>query len=1310
MSLAIPYPVGHASTTLARIRPGRRVRALASSAGVFATILLLMLATPGVQATGHAAPLKEAGPHLEPGDPLPTLLDVTAFETLDLDHDGADEVLATSRRGVVHHYDSDGDLLWATDIVGTSVSAGKEIAPGSVHLIADYSHRDPYTSLHGIATPDITGDGIDDVVAVARALALETPDPVWYGILLKLDGTNGHALETTFHTGLLTNVLAADLDGDGDEELVVTQEDGPTATRLTGWGDATYGGGDTTKVWAQDPATGTLLWTWDSQRAWAKATAVGTGALTGGGPDIALALTDAYADVVEKIDHDPAHTAQDLVALDGVTGSHLWSAPTDDYVRQIRLTDLDGDLVDDIALRIQESSRASQTDASRGDQAGYVETRSGLDGHLLWSLAGTLGKDPRVYDLDVLPDTPPRLAVSVGHGVDADYPAAHVAEVLVVDGPTGSLDARSDVGRELPFDSIVVPGIDLGLADPATPVTDDSAGPVRLHTVDADGDGRLDLVVKDERGLSLLRDTGAGLEQTWRVDRPTEDHVLVPLDGPDGLRIGVQGLIVPDAGTSLFPDDDHWALTFYDVTDGTAVRRLPLVANMLGSVRTDLDGDGITERITGGLSRTVFAWKSGTTEVLWRHDIGNYITDLLVEDVTGDGVPDIIVVAHQEAYAVDGADGGRLWRYTLVQPIADRTREAAGMWSDVALADLDGDGVRDVVLGFRTGMSASTAFHNTGRVIALDSTTGKAMWDREMGYGINSISLAVDDFDDDGAPEVVTTTTTNSRRYYGLVMLEGATGLPAWAVEEVVDSGNHPARVENLGVVDADGDGDPDLVTVSHGQNRFPLVRWHDGDDGSLIRTRQLEPTFDPTLEIMSFGLATGALGPGGSDGVVVFAAQQIVVSTPEGSKKAWDTLVVSYAGTGELLYTRTYATRSLPTSFDVGDLEGDGIDDVVFAVVGGIVAIDQGPTLAGNPTEFGHMARWGDSRVSLRDIDGDGTAELETMTDSSSWPLPLDVIGANDIAGANHMVGTMSFGSIELPVPNRPPVAEALLLTDPVVEGEPASFDSMSYDPDGTLVKETWSFPDGTKVENRSAEHVFTTPGTHTVGLTVMDDEGATGTASLTVTVREAYAHSAGLTTGGANVAPGATVQTGLTVTNTGVKNDTFSPAATAPHDWTWTFDDPSPVTLAEGESHTWHGTLSVASAEPTGTTTFTVVADTGGDVSERTFVVRVPMVVEVALDRDTYRMSDEVAGTVRVQWTDGTPLADTTVDLRHSGFQGTSETTWTTGADGTFRFTLEPDTGPLHGPGQHSVQATAHGPPGYTVTTWDMFTVRFV
>jgi PKD repeat protein len=80
----------------------------------------------------------------------------------------------------------------------------------------------------------------------------------------------------------------------------------------------------------------------------------------------------------------------------------------------------------------------------------------------------------------------------------------------------------------------------------------------------------------------------------------------------------------------------------------------------------------------------------------------------------------------------------------------------------------------------------------------------------------------------------------------------------------------------------------------------------------------------------------------------------------------------------------------------------------------------------------------------------------------------------------------------------NSPPTAVFIYTTSELT----ATFIDQSTDSDGTIAIWSWDFGDGNSSTAQNPTHIYATAGTYTVTLTVIDDDGAIGTTTQSVTV----------------------------------------------------------------------------------------------------------------------------------------------------------------------------------------------------------------
>ena len=94
--------------------------------------------------------------------------------------------------------------------------------------------------------------------------------------------------------------------------------------------------------------------------------------------------------------------------------------------------------------------------------------------------------------------------------------------------------------------------------------------------------------------------------------------------------------------------------------------------------------------------------------------------------------------------------------------------------------------------------------------------------------------------------------------------------------------------------------------------------------------------------------------------------------------------------------------------------------------------------------------------------------------------------------------------------VSNQPP--EALMALSRVSGYAPLAIDfdaSGSSDSDGNIVEYDWDFGDETTGSGSSVSHTYSTPGSYTVTLAVIDDKGAVDSATAVIEVRQGYVYT---------------------------------------------------------------------------------------------------------------------------------------------------------------------------------------------------------
>ncbi|MFO7707741.1 MAG: VCBS repeat-containing protein [Desulfobacterales bacterium] len=205
--------------------------------------------------------------------------------------------------------------------------------------------------------------------------------------------------------------------------------------------------------------------------------------------------------------------------------------------------------------------------------------------------------------------------------------------------------------------------------------------------------------------------------------------------------------------------------------------------------------------------------------------------DVAIGDLSGDGVPDIVL-----ADSLDGQSGATL----LIQDAANRGTFLApsaiplpGRTGHVALGDIDGNGRDD--LAFRVLISTTNYVPTTELGIVYQLTGGvlepAMMLSRQT--GLNTHMLELTDYNVDGATDVVELFTGSDSNYRNKVttLLQDPVGTFT-PVDTALDAGQ---GVEDGVMADLDGDARPDFATFRAGENSTLDIFIQDGSGGFAL-------------------------------------------------------------------------------------------------------------------------------------------------------------------------------------------------------------------------------------------------------------------------------------------------------------------------------------------------------------------------------------------------------------------------------------------------------------------------------------------
>lgn len=675
---------------------------------------------------------------------------------------------------------------------------------------------------------DLNGDHAPDLVVTSGTRNV--------AVLLNRGGDAAGAfapavISALLPSGTLFDFNIGDLDGDGDIDLVGTSTAGVISTRLND-GHGSFGAAISSTPAGVAPSE------------------IGVGDLTGDGrADLVLAgdtgTQPGVAAVAVYTGNGDGTFAATATSLQTV----VTSTATIDFVT---LADLDADNDLDIVGGNFASVGTLATFLNNGSgsiSAGTTYAGGKSSENVLVADVTGDGRvdlvvgDMNQYSLRVLPGTG-------GGAFNASspviYPNAFDGDTIAAGDLNG--DGRADViSRSL---SSAVPiaflGTATGLVQPAGPTDAQLAGgtgwrPATSAISDLNGDGKGDLAVLVSSRAGLFNSTTLNATLTLAFGDGSGSFYVPSLlndrrfDLPRGSGMDKHATLIDVDGDGFLDavDLSHADSNFrvaWGLGDGrfdAATTFSAPSASLYSDDVTfaDVDGDGLLDAIwgTGAAENASLRVSLNAGNRIFAPSIltaGPLAAKLIVEDFDGDGRDDLLSVGNGATKLLSNGDG-TFTRSTVASPYS--TTATSIIITDAALADISGDGIKDLVV--------SVSINHLDPVVTASLGTTGGSFDAPVFSTINVSrpgALRAADFDSDGISELLVLYFAAVPSGQAIIKWNGSSLVVASQLPNP-SAATTPSEVAPL-VADADADGDLDLFYAALTNRNFVEVRLNRGD------------------------------------------------------------------------------------------------------------------------------------------------------------------------------------------------------------------------------------------------------------------------------------------------------------------------------------------------------------------------------------------------------------------------------------------------------------------------------------------------
>ena len=483
-----------------------------------------------------------------------------------------------------------------------------------------------------------------------------------------------------------------------------------------------------------------------------------------------------------------------------------------------------------------------------------------------------------------------------------------------------------------------------------------------VSIADVDADGKLDIVVGGAYEGRVYCLNAADGSRKWVFD--------------SGERVRVSKAVVGDLNSdgkfdTVFTLRRTGIVIAVDYK-GQELWRANLTGEVLHNFQpevpalADVTGDGNPDVVIGGSDGKIYALKGSDGSIAWTYQAVNSGrfggNQPVIVDLDGDKVAELLYGDERGNVSVLSTSGLCVDDYTSPWPYRGRTFDNVNymprrmpQWtvnvggrieSPPVVADLDGDGVSEVVVGSR----------ETGKLYAID-LSGNILWEFDAGAQIIR-NPAIGDINGDGKPEIVFNARNGTMRVLDnagkllwskdlsgggelycapaiadingdgkLEILVGSKGLKKFFAFDADGNELWEAPIGSIGentaaVADIDGDGQLDVVMTSEDEVLYAIYAWK--GDGTPLWVSQVE-------QGDRFNAAPSIADIDGDGKLEIVAGG------------AYEGRVYCVDGTGTRKWVFDTGERVRVSKAALGDLNGDGKLESVFTLrrTGKVYAVD---------------------------------------------------------------------------------------------------------------------------------------------------------------------------------------------------------------------------------------------------------------------------------------------------------------------------------------------------------------------------------